>query len=213
MFPWEELRLENVGTIVDVGAAAGNFLAPACARYQPKRWVAIDMLRDKLDVLQSRADLDQTIGTVIYSAVGDVDKVGRIGRTVSAESSSLLPINPQSSDWFEVGQGGMEQSDAGAICIRRLDALLADVPGDIDLMKIDVQGYEGRLIQGGQESLKRTKAVIIEVLFVQHYYGQSTPAEIEDGLSALGFKRRLWLNEARDKVGDLTQRDGFYVRN
>ena len=212
MFPWRQLGLSNVKSIVDVGAATGNFLAPACARYQPKRWVAIDMLADKLAVLKARPDLDQSIGTVIYSAVGDRDAVARIGRTHSAESSSLLPINPKSEDWFDVGPGGMQQQEAEAICVRRLDSLLENT-GPIDLMKIDVQGYEGRLIRGAQESLKRTKALIIEVLFVEHYYGQSTPDEINDGLTALGFKRRLWMNEARGKDGELAQRDGFYVRN
>jgi len=40
-------------------------------------------------------------------------------------------------------------------------------------LKIDVQGYEGRVLRGAREMLKRTKFVVVEVLFCQHYIGQS----------------------------------------
>lgn len=216
MFDFASLPIGQVKTLVDVGAGLGTFLGPALEYYKPERWLAIEMLPERAAYLQSYF-LDQNCGDwtisgdVENTAVGEVSGAASIRRTKSADSSSLLVIDPRSQDWFTVGPHGMDQrtNAFGQVTIRTLDDFCSYLP-TIDLMKMDIQGYEGRAIRGGKETLKRTRALIIEVLFVHHYEGQSEADEIDKGLRDLGFKPDRWLT--KDYNGDLLlQGDALYV--
>ncbi len=106
----------------------------------------------------------------------------------------------------------MDQFSCDRVPVYTLDFLFAELDR-IDLMKIDIQGYEGRAIRGGLETLKRTRALIIEVLFCHHYEGQSTADEIDGLLTGLGFKLERWLTD--DWNHDHTvhlQGDALYIR-
>jgi FkbM family methyltransferase len=210
---FDQIDFGAVKTLVDVGAGEGTFLGPAIERYHPERWVAIDMLSDRVAALCKRFHDSIPPGMLYHCAVGERAEDGvPILRTGNIDSSSLLPINPQSGEWFEAGSEGMKQAPTGRVSVRRLDDILAHYEYDgIDLMKMDVQGYEGRAIRGGQEVLKCTRNLIIEILYVQHYFGQSMPDEIDAELVKLGFKFQGWAEEAW-RNGILLQRDAWYAR-
>ena len=212
MFDWPRLSLTEVDVILDVGAACGNFLAPACRYFRPKRWIAIEMLPDRCQEIRARRDLDQSIGRVIQAVVGNraVAEVANIGRTRSPDSSSLLQINPRSSEWF-VGHD-FTQDFGELVDVWSLDDLLLG-ESRVDLVKLDVQGYEGRVISGGKRIIQGARAVIVEVLEVEHYFGQSTREEIHRELSTLGFKIVAWLNEVHSPSGELVQRDALYINS
>jgi hypothetical protein len=57
----------------------------------------------------------------------------------------------------------------------------------IDLLKIDVQGAESRVLVGGKETLKRTKAVVMEIGFFDYYEQQTAFMDVEKVLLPLGF--------------------------
>lgn len=46
--------------------------------------------------------------------------------------------------------------------VKKLDSILALKRKKIDLMKIDVEGYEEKVLNGGKSILKRTKIILIE---------------------------------------------------
>jgi FkbM family methyltransferase len=181
MFDFSSLNLGRpVDTIVDVGAGLGTFLSPARDFYQPNQTLAIEMLPDRAARLWLLSD------RVINAAAGEFRGWKQIGRTLSADSSSLLTIDPKAQDWFTTGPHGMDQTFVGEVEVRTLDDMCSYLT-QIDLMKIDIQGYEGHAIRGGQATLRRTHALIIEVLFCHHYEGQSTAEEIHELLLDLGF--------------------------
>ena len=87
-------------------------------------------------------------------------------------------------------KGGLGIGEGGeAITIRTLDSL--DLPG-LDFLKIDVEGAEGLVIQGGAETIKKYKPVI----FFEHNYQTIDPKIIGLGhvptpfeeLVKLGYK-------------------------
>ena len=203
--------LGRVKTLVDVGAGDGGFLLPALNFYKPEKWLAIEMLPERADRLCEIAAASNGAGSVACVAVGD--EFGPIPAHVTPhiDSSSLLEINPESEKMYGYSAGRMTPNRKVAVSMSMLDSLCIDL-GEIDLVKVDVQGYEGRLIAGGQQTLARTRAVIIEELFVQHYFGQATPEEIEHALNALGFKLVRWLEKNYNKEGILLQGDALYVR-
>jgi FkbM family methyltransferase len=68
-----------------------------------------------------------------------------------------------------------------------LDRETASLPS-IDLLWMDVQGAEGKVLAGGLETLKRTKAIFLEVALVRSpYKGAMLFPEIKAKLEAAGF--------------------------
>jgi FkbM family methyltransferase len=55
------------------------------------------------------------------------------------------------------------------------------------LIKVDVQGYEDRVIKGGTETLRKARACVLEVSLDQLYEKQATFKDILTLLSDLGF--------------------------
>jgi hypothetical protein len=45
---------------------------------------------------------------------------------------------------------------------------------EIDLMKLDVQGFEREVLAGSASALRRTRAIVIETNFQSHYSKDST---------------------------------------
>jgi|SRR5215831_5037103 len=210
MFDFASLGLGKVDTLVDVGAGVGAFLGPALEYCQPSKYLAIEMLPERASYLEHRFGHAH----VTRCAVGESSGRATMFRTVSQDSSSLLIVNPESQRWYDVIPHGFDQYasefDEDAY-IMPLDTL---VPKDwqVDLMKMDVQGYEGRAIRGGKDTLRRTRALIIEVLFCQHYEGQSSRDEINMLLIGLGFRFDRWLSEDWNRDHTLLlQGDAFYV--
>jgi hypothetical protein len=79
-------------------------------------------------------------------------------------------------------------SDPVRVRVRPLD----DIGRQIDLpenlfVKIDVQGYEGPVLRGGQDTLRRAAVVLIETAFVPLYREQLLFADLLGRLEALGF--------------------------
>ena len=57
----------------------------------------------------------------------------------------------------------------------------------VALLKIDVQGAESMVIAGAGETLKRTAAVLLEILFVSHYEKDSDFADLNRAMRDRGF--------------------------
>jgi FkbM family methyltransferase len=72
---------------------------------------------------------------------------------------------------------------------------LDDVPdiGDIDFMKIDVQGAELAALNGGVRLLQSVVLIQIEVAFGEYYRGQPLFADIDSFLRGQGFWFHLFL--------------------
>ncbi len=104
-----------------------------------------------------------------------------------------------------------------AVCVlrpaRRLDTIAAGfAPSAIDLIKIDVQGLEHLVIEGGAETLSRTKAVFTEVSFRPLYEGSSVFHEIHDLMTARGFVMAALEPGYRMGSGELLQADALFVK-
>lgn len=69
-----------------------------------------------------------------------------------------------------------------------LDAFWADVkPSDLDFIKLDVQGAELDILEGGAAALGRTSGLLVEVEFVPLYEGQPLFADVDRFLRRQGF--------------------------
>ncbi len=139
--------------------------------------------------------------------------------------SSLFPIHKPSADflgrerWYQKKVTPMEMD------LVTLDSL--DELPRVDLLKMDLQGGELAVMQGGRDRLSEAVAVIPEVRFHRMYEGEPLWAELDLELRAQGFKlhkfmtnkalpvkNSQWRRLERAAVGtQLLDGDAVYIRN
>jgi FkbM family methyltransferase len=143
-------------------------------------------------------------------AVGDRNDTVEIHRSSYAQSSSILPMARLHKEAFPVSAG----HTAEMVEVKRLDDVLRDFELKCEiLIKIDVQGYEDKVLGGAEETIGKAKAIIIEVSFRELYEGQALFETIFGLLSEKGFKYMGNLYQLLSPVdGAPLQADALFVR-
>lgn len=104
------------------------------------------------------------------------------GNSILSVSNTIKEFS--SGDWTEtVGQRKVEITTLNSFCkTHKIDS--------IDLLKMDTQGYEMKIIEGGDKIVLSTftKAIFIEVLFVELYIEQAYFTDIYKILTERGFR-------------------------
>lgn len=93
---------------------------------------------------------------------------------------------------------------------------------DVDYIKVDVQGAELEILQGGQDILTSSLALEVEVEFLEVYKGQPLFNEVDTWIRSQGFilfdiskvfNKRTNLPEQIPSQGQLTWGDALYFRD
>lgn len=143
---------------------------------------------------------------LINCAVSDTDGEVTLNVTSFDQSSSLLPLAQHAVDYPSI----TEVSKVRVPC-RRLDTLafrdLALDPSRFNVLEIDVQGVEGKVIAGAPEVLSGVDALFIEVNFKEMYQGCSLIDTLDGQLLDKGFLRVRTICPYGPNWGD-----AFYAR-
>jgi len=102
----------------------------------------------------------------------------------SSDLSSLLPSSKRLQNLY--GRDG-ERTATVTVPVRRLDEFTEDAE-PVDLLKIDVQGFERQVLEGAPATLSRTRAILIELNFQDHYEGEGSFADLATQLRKFGFE-------------------------
>ncbi len=148
----ENFSNRSGGLFVDVGANFGwySLLFSLCAA-SSGRVVAIEPEPGNLRLLHKNIVVNNAANVfVIASGVGADDRF--------AELSLSTDWNPgMHSLRDDINSHGKVKIE-----IRTLDRILKNFPGEIDLLKMDIEGFEIDALMGASETLARTKHVLIE---------------------------------------------------
>lgn len=111
--------------------------------------------------------------------------------TNAAMTGSLFRPNKDLVEKFQNLHEVMTLKAEHAVETRRLD----DIPeiGDVDFLKIDVQGSELAVFEGGETLLANVTLIQTEVEFLALYEGQPLFAEVDQFLRARGFQFHTFL--------------------
>lgn len=120
-------------------------------------------------------------------ALSDVDGRETLYITAKPDCCSLFKPNREMLGHF----ADLERFDVlreEAVSVKRLDSLRREgrLP-PIDLLKLDVQGAELKVLKGAQECLADCLALEIEVEFSELYEGQALFADVDSFVRAAGF--------------------------
>ena len=80
-------------------------------------------------------------------------------------------------------------------------------------MKIDTQGYENMVLNGGLNSLKKIKLIQVEMALIPTYEDSLSFEQMIEKLTALGFKLISIESGYYDKkTGNLLEVDGVFIK-
>ncbi|MBK3665342.1 FkbM family methyltransferase [Bradyrhizobium diazoefficiens] len=205
-FKW--LSDANIKTVLDIGAHAGESSQHLRSILPDARIFAFEPLPTPYSKLVSSMGGDPNfVGFQI--AVGDCNEQIEMRESDFTQSSSLLPMAERHKSEFPF----TAKSEARSVAVRRLDDLGIELEDDI-LIKIDVQGFEDRVIRGGENTIKRAKFIITEVSFTPLYEGQPLFGMIYDQLKQLGFAYGGEMHQLKSPRDGLPlQADALFVRH
>lgn len=210
-FDWPWLRDSGVGTIIDIGANEGQFAVAIHSLFPNARIYAFEPLRDCYERLCHNMAGVQRF-EAFNLALGDVSGHMVMEEQHFSAASSLLPMTALHTDAFPYAnrRGSIQVSTR----IERLDDIMAGLPiaGDL-LIKIDVQGFEDRVLRGGEQTVRQARILIVETSLESLYEGQALFDEIYQLLVQWGFRYAGALEQARHpQDGRILQSDSVFVR-
>lgn len=180
------LRWRDAGfrprVIYDIGAHEGRWAEMAQAVFSPERMILFEPQREYQSRARSRQPATHANWTVLPVALGEKDATSMIHVTQNGAATSLLkPVR-------DIPQWGIAPVRDDVIQVVALDRFAAahKLPSP-DLVKIDVQGYEHRVLEGGSETIGQARRVVIEVSLQELYQEQPLLPKVLQMLDALDF--------------------------
>ncbi|HEU0108977.1 MAG TPA: FkbM family methyltransferase [Vicinamibacteria bacterium] len=162
--------------VVDVGAHRGDFAAAALAAFPGSSALLFEPGPSKAAALRERYRGEPNV-RVFEVALGDEQGDALLHEQEDSATDSLLP----SAEVTEAMR---------RVRVSRLDAVLDEegVPS-VDLVKVDTQGYDLRVLRGAAETLARCHpALLVEAIFVPLYRGQASFDELLAFLTEAGYR-------------------------
>lgn len=201
----------NINTVLDIGANIGQFALEISKflpnaniySFEPLRDVYAELIKNSRNIKNFRA---------FNFAIGDLNGTANIKRNKFSPSSSLLDMGNLHREAFPFTSCIWEEE----ITARRLDAVVKKEGIELIpniLIKLDVQGYEDKVISGGKETLMKAKIVITETSFQELYNGQVLFEEIYTILKDLGFRYKGNINASfHPKTGLPLFADALFIK-
>jgi FkbM family methyltransferase len=181
--------------IVDIGAHDGDFTRALSSKFKVARVLMIEALPQKVEKL--RADFRPPKYTVLEVNEDNV-------------TSSLLKIHRHLPELSSVHLGRPTTLE---VRTRTLDDIVIEEGiSKIDLLKIDVQGAEAKVLAGASHILGHTRFVLVEVSFKPLYENSPTFFEIYAQMDAAGFGLLEVTPEFRAPNREMLQADGLFFR-
>lgn len=173
----------RIKTILDIGANTGTYAKEIRLNFPDAAIHSFEPLPDCFEKLQNTMFGD-TLFTAHNVALGDTNGETIIERSSFHPSSSLLPMADLHKKLYPKSANIHKEK----IQVRTLDsfARTLSIIGPT-LVKIDVQGFEDKVIEGGKETIAQASIVICEASFVSLYEKQPLFNTIYSALRELGF--------------------------
>jgi len=176
------LGLKNlrINTIIDVGANKGQF-AEMIEKVFPKANIysfePIPEAFEKLNKLWSEKNRKiKAFNLALGDSVREIEMFQHIQHT---PSSSILKTTEVCEKFYPFTKNQQTIKVKMTTLDKAIENFNIPLNPEI-LIKLDVQGYEDRVIKGGQDTFKMAKACILEVCLDKLYEGQANFKEITE---------------------------------
>lgn len=197
-----------VASVVDVGANMGQWSKAVREFIRIQQHILIE---PNPGCAATLAGLSRSSdGMVVHQcALGLECGESSLNVTRGSTLASLLPVREQQRDWHGEFADVVETP---RVSVTTLDDLLSDFER-VSLLKLDVQGFEKQVLEGGTSVLQRTDIILLELDFESHYDGDSPYYDIARLIEGeLGFKFWDMSPPERRRDGRALWLDACFVR-
>lgn len=174
--------LDDLSTLVDVGANVGQWTAGVLEVARP-RHIRLFEPSPHVFPIVSRRFASRPEVKVVQAAVGDHD--GTVSFYVTEHSHNASVLRPR-EDGQDLLDHGAQVRGQVVVEMVSLDTALADL-ASIDILKVDVQGFERSVLAGASATLRRTAWVLLEANFVSLYEEDLLLPELHALMLQAGF--------------------------
>jgi FkbM family methyltransferase len=182
-FATSELQHPSPKSVLDIGGSHGQFAREA-ARYFPGvdifSFEPIPECYDELLALRGQIPTLHPMKLALSDHVGD-EQLWLSGFRDSSSLQKMLPAHLEA--WPNTAIEGRI-----TVRVARLDTVAPTLAlVDPIFAKLDVQGHELAVIEGGRETLSRCQRVMIECNFAPLYEGQPAFNDLHQAMYSMGF--------------------------
>lgn len=200
----------KITLVIDVGANTGQYARKLRSAGYTGRIVSFEPSSDPFTELSWHVAPDNA-WECRQLALGEVDGEAKINVAGNSLSSSILPMcNLHLATAPDSAYVGTEM-----ITMVRLDTVRSELirNNDVICLKLDVQGYEMKVLSGATGTLPRTRVLEIELSLAALYEGQPSFCQMIDYLDGAGFDLVSLETAFKDpQSGRILQLDGIFVR-
>ena len=199
----------KIDTLLDVGANAGQYAKQMRELGYAKRIISFEPVQEAFQQLSKAAKHDGS-WIVNQYALGDKEETVTINVSQNSFSSSILNILPEHVQSAPSSAFIAQQETR----IKKLDTVFDSfTTGSNNIMlKIDVQGFEKKVLAGAEDSLQKIKIIQLEMSLVPLYQNEWLFHEVLEYLTQKGFQLYSLENGFFNKeTGQLLQADGIFL--
>jgi FkbM family methyltransferase len=159
----------GIATVLDIGANTGQFAVTINALLPEATIYSFEPIPDCFEQLNKRM-LNVKNFTSLNIALGDDSSQVQFELNSYSPSSSFLSM----SDLHKTVYPFTKKSQLIDVKVKTLDTVAEtlDINAPI-FVKLDVQGYEEKVIRGGEKTIKNAKIIMVEILFETLYEEQA----------------------------------------
>jgi FkbM family methyltransferase len=201
----------NVRTVIDVGANQGQFARLISGFFPIAQLHCFEPLDEPFGKLAAWAATQKGRVHCHQLALGDREGEAEIHvHEQHTPSSSLLPATDTCHGLYPQTRAERVTSIRISTLDRALASTLDDLPREL-LLKLDVQGFEDRVLRGAERVLAQCKAVVLEVCLDPLYEGQADFLGLAQHLHNAGFRYAGNLDQAYGEDGRVLFLDAVFV--
>lgn len=206
----------GINTVIDIGANRGQFARKAKSIFKDATFLCFEPVPSAFKELEQWAK-NEGNGMVFAFNVALGDKREQKEMLVHEDhndSSSMLKTTQE----YEKEYSFVKNQTSVKVEQYPLDQVIKElVKKDLQkemLVKMDVQGYENFVIEGGRQTLSQAKACIIEIVNDQFYQGQPDFKKIFLLMDSLGFVYHGNFEQVKDhKDGHIVYFDAIFIKS
>ncbi|WP_299416252.1 FkbM family methyltransferase [Acaryochloris sp. IP29b_bin.148] len=197
----------NLQAIFDIGANVGQSAIAFHALFPSAQIYSFEPVPDCFETLKARTRGISNIhafNTALGTIVGEME----FERNEFPACSSFLPLSKSHITLFNYAV----QTNTIKVQVDTLDnfASQCTLPSPI-MLKIDVQGFEEKVLRGGESLVRRSSVLIIETSFKALYEGQPLFKDIYSILQSWGFEYAGSVENLQDPItGVILQSDSIF---
>jgi FkbM family methyltransferase len=194
--------------LVDIGGHEGGFTDFFRVNKSLVSAIIFEPLPQEADKLRKKFSASPEV-IVMEAAVGNHEGEIKFNEYSSSGTSSILNFNENLNASAHLDRETLIEHKVK--CVQLDNVAVVQDYKEIDLIKIDVQGAELMVIQGAENTLKKTKKLMVELSLQPVYRNSPLITDIIQELAKFNFILLELIPAYINETGELIQCDGLFV--